>query len=78
MDEKIAAIGEVTLDREEAIQDARAAYDALSDNAKEYVNKLDVLKAAEKKLAELKTAQTPSTGGSVITPSGDKLVNVIS
>ncbi|MBQ8559712.1 MAG: discoidin domain-containing protein [Tyzzerella sp.] len=72
VDEKIAAIGEVTLDSEKAIQEARAAYDALSDNAKEYVNKLDALKAAEKKLAELKASQTPSTGGSEITPGEDK------
>ena len=44
----------------------------MSYNDKEYVNKLDVLKAAEKKLAELKASQTQGTGDKVITPSGDK------
>ena len=72
VDEKIAAIGEVTLDSEKAIQEARAAYDDLDENAKGYVTKLADLEAAEKKLAELKASQTPSTGGSVITPGEDK------
>ena len=53
VEQKIAAIGEVTLDSEEAIQAARAAYDALSDQRKAQVSNYDVLLAAEKKLAQL-------------------------
>lgn len=54
VDEAISAIGEVTLDSEEAIEAAREAYDALSEEQKKLVTKLDVLEAAEKKLEELK------------------------
>jgi hypothetical protein len=57
--EKIAAIGEVTLESEEAIKAARAAYDALTDEQKALVTNLDVLTAAEAKLVEL---QNPKTG----------------
>ncbi|MGI6257831.1 MAG: Ig-like domain-containing protein [Anaerovoracaceae bacterium] len=57
VDEKIQAIGEVTLDREEAIAEARAAYEALTDGAKAKVTKLAVLEAAEERLAQLKAAE---------------------
>ncbi|MGI5875169.1 MAG: S-layer homology domain-containing protein [Bacillota bacterium] len=50
----IAAIGEVSSEKEPAVQKARAAYDALTENQKERVNNAEVLIAAEKKLAELK------------------------
>lgn len=53
VEQKIAAIGEVTLDSEEAIQTARAAYDALRQERKEQVSNYDVLVAAEARLAEL-------------------------
>ena len=53
VDEKIAAIGEVTLDSKDAIEGARAAYDALSDEEKALVTKADILTAAEAKLAQL-------------------------
>lgn len=53
--EKIDAIGEVTLDSEEAILDARAAYDKLDDAQKVLVTNYDVLVAAEAKLAKLKS-----------------------
>ena len=56
VDEKIAAIGEVTLTSEEAIKAAREAYDALTDAQKKLVTKLADLEAAEKKLEELKKA----------------------
>lgn len=52
--DQIAAIGTVTLDSENAIKAARAAYDALTDAQKELVNNLSVLTDAEKKLAQLK------------------------
>ena len=53
VDKKIAAIGEVTLDSKDAIEGARAAYDALSDEEKARVTKADILTAAEAKLAQL-------------------------
>ncbi|MGN0962690.1 MAG: hypothetical protein ACI4PP_03850, partial [Clostridia bacterium] len=60
VDEKIAAIGEVTKDSKGAIEAARAAYDALTEGQKELVTKLDVLIAAEKAYADL-TAELPFT-----------------
>lgn len=57
VDEKIAVIGEVTLDSENAVTEARKAYDALSDGAKEKVTRYGDLTAAEKKLDELKKAK---------------------
>ena len=57
VDGKIAAIGEVTLDSENAVTEARKAYDALSDGAKEKVTRYGDLTAAEKKLDELKKAK---------------------
>ncbi len=55
VEEKIAAIGEVTLEKESAITEARSAYDALTDEQKALVGNLSVLEAAEKALEELKT-----------------------
>ncbi len=54
VDSLIDKIGEVTLDSEEAINNAKEAYEKLSDEEKELVEKKDVLDAAEAKLAELK------------------------
>ncbi len=52
---QIGAIGEVTLESEEAITEARAAYEALTDEQKEEVGEnVDILAAAEAKLAQLK------------------------
>lgn len=50
----INAIGEVTLDSETAIQAARSAYDALSDEAKALVTNLQTLVDAEAELENLK------------------------
>ena len=49
----IDAIGEVSLDSEKAIQEARAAYEALTENQKKLVKNLQTLVDAEKALAEL-------------------------
>ena len=54
-EEKIAAIGTVTLESEEAIAVARAAYDALTDGQKASVD-ITALTEAEAKLGELKAA----------------------
>lgn len=54
--EKINGIGEVTLESEKVITEARTAYDALTDSQKNLVGKeiLAKLTAAEQKLADLK------------------------
>ena len=49
----ISSIGNVTKDSKTAIETARAAYNALSENAKEKVTNYSVLQSAEAKLAEL-------------------------
>ena len=54
--EKIAAIGEVTLDSADAISGARAAYEALTDEQKALVENYDTLTAAEAALEELQKA----------------------
>jgi len=56
VDEKIEAIGDVTLERTAVIKAAREAYEALDDAAKDKVEKLDKLIAAEAKLKELQEA----------------------
>ena len=55
--EKIDAIGEVTLESEEAIVAARAAYEALTEAQKAEVKSYDKLTAAEARLANLKAAK---------------------
>ncbi len=57
VDKKIAGIGDVTLDSKKAIEEAKAAYDALTDVQKEQVTKLDTLTKAEASYAELATAE---------------------
>lgn len=57
----IDAIGEVTLESEAAIVKARTEYHRLQDSMKELVTNLDVLEAAEEKLAELKKAAAPDS-----------------
>lgn len=49
----INAIGEVTLDKQAAIEGARSQYNGLSAQAKTYVTNLSVLEAAEARLQEL-------------------------
>lgn len=53
VEELIAAIGTVTLDSEQAIADARAAYDALTEEQKALVGNYDVLQQAESDFAAL-------------------------
>ncbi len=53
----IAGIGEVALDKEGAIKDARSRYDALSESAKQHVSNANVLVAAEQQLDKLKKEQ---------------------
>ena len=60
--EKIAAIGEVTFASEEAIEVARAFYNALTDEEKAQVTNYETLTAAEARLAELKAAAVARIG----------------
>lgn len=53
VDEKITAIGEVTLNSKAAIDEARTAYEALTEDQKALVTKLSDLEAAEKAYEEL-------------------------
>ena len=57
VDDLIDAIGEVTLESEEAIAAARAAYEALTEAQKAEVKSYDKLTAAEARLADLKAAK---------------------
>ena len=53
VDEKITAIGEVTLGSKAAIDEARTAYEALTDDQQALVRNLSVLEAAESAYEEL-------------------------
>ncbi|MGI6269136.1 MAG: hypothetical protein ACOYKJ_01150 [Candidatus Howiella sp.] len=64
--EKIAALGEITLDKAEAIAAARAAYDALDEGQKPYVENYDLLTAAEARLALLREAADRAASQAVI------------
>ena len=57
VDDLIDAIGEVTMESEEAIAAARAAYEALTEAQKAEVKSYDKLTAAEARLADLKAAK---------------------
>ena len=59
--EKIAAIGTVTLNSKNAIEDARSAYNALTTDQKALVANYNVLTAAEKTLSSL-VSGNPQTG----------------
>ncbi|WP_418821222.1 NPXTG-anchored protein [Ruminococcus sp.] len=64
----ISDLGEITLDSENDIKAARAAYYALGD-LKEYVGNVDALTAAEEKLEELKTPSSSSEAESSVSSS---------
>ena len=73
VDELIGAVGdEITLDSREAIEAARAGYDALTDEQKALVTGLDALKAAESKYQELKAAADKEAAAEV-----DSLIGAI-
>ena len=76
VDALIDAIGEVTLESENAIAAARTAYDALTDAQKALVTKLSVLTAAEAKLQELKNESGSGTGNTGTGESDKKTIRV--
>lgn len=61
VEDLINSIGEVTLDKKEAIEAAREAYDALTETQKELVTNLDVLEKAEADLAALEEQEKGAT-----------------
>lgn len=77
VDAKINAIGEVTLDKETKIQEARAAYKALGDAAKAKVTQLAILEQAEAKLAELKAAADADARAAVEAARVDAKIDAI-
>ena len=72
---KISAIGDVTLESEDAIKEARTAYDALTDAQKELVSNKDVLDKAEATLKELKDAKDADDAKAAATPKSITLSN---
>ena len=72
---KISAIGDVTLESEDAIKEARAAYDALTDAQKELVSNKDVPEKAETTLKELKDAKDADDAKVAATPKSITLSN---
>lgn len=55
--EKINGIGKVTLGSKKAIEEARAAYNKLSENQKKLVNNIEILTKAEAELKKLEEQQ---------------------
>ena len=72
---KIKNIGTVTLESEDAIKEARTAYDALTDAQKELVSNKDVLEKAETTLKELKDAKDADDAKAAATPKSITLSN---
>ena len=72
---KISGIGDVTLESEDAIKEARTAYDALTDAQKELVSNKDVLEKAETTLKELKDAKDADDAKAAATPKSITLSN---
>ena len=62
-DQLILGIGKVTVKSGPAIREARASYNRLSSDAKQYVKHLDVLEAAEKKYVEITNSEEADIQG---------------
>lgn len=58
VEQRIDSLGEITLDKEDAIKQARVLFDGLTKEQQEKVSNQDVLLNAEKKIAELKQAES--------------------
>ncbi|MGN1133492.1 MAG: bacterial Ig-like domain-containing protein, partial [Oscillospiraceae bacterium] len=61
VEEKIYALGEITLESENAVKDARAAFDALDENLRELVSNSDKLADAEQAIEQLKKENESSS-----------------
>ena len=77
VDKKIEAIGEVSLESKETIDEARSAYNGLTEEQKGYVTKLDILEAAEKTYAELKEAAKQEAADKAAAAAVDKKIEAI-
>ncbi|MCU6762627.1 ATPase involved in DNA repair [uncultured Roseburia sp.] len=77
VDDKIDAIGEVTLESKADIDVARAAYDALTDDQKALVTKYDTLTAAEKTYQELKDAADKEAADTAAAKAVDDKISAI-
>ena len=64
--DQIAALGEITLAKEDAVKAARAAYDALTDAQKALVTNEKTLADAEKKIADLKAEEADKAAAKVV------------
>jgi putative cell wall-binding protein len=62
----LPAVDELTLEDAEAVAAARAAYDALTEAQKALVTNVDVLKAAEVKIAELEAAKADAEAAKAV------------
>lgn len=74
--EKIRAIGEVTLGSKAAIDEARKAYDALTDEQKALVTNYETLKQAEKTYTELRQGNAEVKVPEVKVPAAGTTFNV--
>ena len=77
VDARIDAIGQVTLDSEAAIDEARAAYEVLTETQKTLVTKLDVLEAAETTLQQLKDAAAQAEADKAAAAAVDTKITAI-
>lgn len=74
---KINAIGEVKLEKESLITDARAAYDALNDARKALVSNYNTLTAAETRLQQLKDEAAQLTADQAAADAVEKTIGEI-
>ena len=77
VDRQIAAIGEVSLNSKAVIETARAAYDALSAEAKTLVTKLQVLTDAEAAYKELADAANQESIDMAAAAGVDELIDAL-
>lgn len=75
--EQIDAIGDVTLEKENAIQKARTGYDALSEDQKNKVSNYELLTQAEAKLSELKKEEENSKTDKIAVAEVEKKIDAI-
>lgn len=54
----ISSIGEVTLEKEKTISSVEQQYNALREDAKQYVTNYDILTTAKERISQLRTSQT--------------------
>lgn len=76
VDQQIAAIGTVTSGSDSAIRTARRAYDALSDEAKAHVARIDTLTAAEETYRDLRTEEVAVKIDAIGTVTLDSVLTV--